>query len=61
MNGDDVVETWAVINKVSTLADGGLRVVLDLPEQAVDEAARLMELKRKGVVVKVEISEVVVQ
>jgi len=36
----------AVVYKVQTLIDGGLRVTLDLPETAITEAAWLMECKR---------------
>jgi hypothetical protein len=39
----------AQIIKVQTLADGGLRVTLDLPETVILEAAKLMECKRQGV------------
>lgn len=50
------VEFEAIVNQVRTLADNGLRVILDLPEQAVAEAAQLMELKRNEVVLKVVIT-----
>lgn len=36
----------AVVNKVQTLVDGGLRVSFDLPETAIAAAAWLMECKR---------------
>ena len=39
----------AQVVKVQTLADGGLRVTLDLPETAIFAAAQLMECKRIGV------------
>ena len=39
----------AQIVKVQTLADGGLRVTLDLPETAILAAAHLMECKRQGI------------
>lgn len=45
----------AIVARVQTLADNGLRVTLDLPEQAVVEAAQLMELKRIGAVLKVTV------
>jgi hypothetical protein len=47
----------ASVAKVTTLADGGLRVSLDLPEIAVEIAAWLMEAKRVGRTVKVEIPQ----
>lgn len=36
----------AVIHKVQSLADGGIRVAFDLPETAITEAALLMECQR---------------
>lgn len=36
----------AVVAQVRTLADGGIRVQLDLPESAIDAAAWLMQAKR---------------
>ena len=36
----------AVVYKVQTLIDGGIRVTLDLPENAIPQAAMLMECKR---------------
>lgn len=38
----------AQVVKVQTLADGGLRLTLDLPETAILAAAHLMECKRVG-------------
>lgn len=46
----------AIVNKVQTLADNGLRVYLDLPEQAICEVAELMLYKRDGVVVDVAVT-----
>ena len=36
------------VARVATLADGGIRVTLDLPEDAIYTAAWLMECKRTG-------------
>ncbi len=44
----------AVVQKVQTLADGGLRVTLDLPESAIMQAAELMVCKREAVVLEIE-------
>ncbi len=49
----DTVTFLAEIVRVQTLADHGLRLTLDLPEDEVLAAAKLMEFKRLGVVVKV--------
>ena len=43
---EDEVSVVGAIAKVSTLADGGIRVTVDLPEDAVDVAAWLMEVRR---------------
>lgn len=43
----------AVVARVQTLADGGIRVTLDLPESAVMQAAQMMECKRFGAVLEV--------
>jgi hypothetical protein len=48
------VKFWAIVAKVQTMADGGLRVYLDLPEDAVEQVAVLMQYKRMGVVADVE-------
>ena len=45
----------AIVYKVQTLVDNGLRVTLDLPEQAIEEAAVLMALKREGIVIRVTV------
>jgi positive regulator of sigma E activity len=52
---DDEITFQAIVARVQTMADNGLRVTLDLPEQAVLEAAQLMELKRLGVVLDVTV------
>jgi len=48
----------AAVNKVQTLADGGLRVTFDLPEDAIGEVAYLMQYKCEGVAVRVECTPV---
>ena len=49
----DPITFPAVVNKVSTLSDGGLRVTFDLPEDAILAAAELMACKREEVVLRV--------
>ena len=46
----DSVTFMAQVARVQTLADGGIRVTLDLPESAIEQAACLMAFKRFGVV-----------
>jgi hypothetical protein len=43
------IEFDASVNQVRTLVDGGIRLVLDLPEDAVPQAAMLMECKRQAI------------
>ena len=47
----------ATVYKVATLVDNGIRVSLDLPEQAIAEAAMLMAFKREGVAIKVTVKQ----
>jgi len=46
-------EFVAAVQKVQTLADGGIRLTLDLPETAVVQMAELAAYKVHGVPVKV--------
>ena len=50
----DSIRFIAQVAKVQTLADGGLRITLDLPESAIMQAAELMVFKREYVPVQVE-------
>jgi hypothetical protein len=45
---DAVIKFQAQVIKVQTLADGALRITLDLPEDLINIAALLMESKRQG-------------
>jgi len=51
----DALVFQAIVARVQTMADNGLRVTLDLPEGAVVQAAQLMELKRIGSVLRVTV------
>jgi len=44
----------AVVYKVQTLVDGGVRVTLDLPETAIAQMAQLAECQRMAEVLHVE-------
>lgn len=55
MSKPDDLRFDAIVARVQTLADNGIRVTLDLPEQAVVEAAQLMELKRIGAALRVTV------
>lgn len=39
----------AAVFKVQNLIDGGIRVTLDLPEDAIPQAAMLLETRREGI------------
>ena len=48
------IKFQAEVIRVQTMADGALRVVLDMSEDNVMQAAQLMECKRWGAVLNVE-------
>ena len=50
----ETIAFHATVYKVQTLADGGVRVYLDLPETAIMQMAQLAECQRFGVVLDVE-------
>ncbi len=45
----------AIVEKVQTLVDGGIRITLDLPEDAIAQAAALMACKADGIPLRVEV------
>ena len=51
-----MTQFWAIIGKVQTMADGGIRVYLDLPETALVEMAELAAYQINAVVVDVVIT-----
>ena len=53
---NDTLQFDAEVIKVQTMADNGIRLTLDLPEQAITEAAVLMALKRQGVALRVTVA-----
>ncbi len=50
-----VIAFPATVEKVQTLVDGGIRITLDLPEDAIAQAAALMACKREGIPLRVEV------
>jgi hypothetical protein len=46
---DSVIRFTAEVYKVQTLVDNGVRVTLDLPEDAIPQMAMLAECKREGI------------
>jgi len=49
----NVIRFTAEVAKVSTLADGGIRLVLDLPESAIDTAKKMMEVRQAGAILEI--------
>ena len=56
--GDGVIVFDATVYKVQTLVDMGLRITLDLPESAVTQAAQMMEIRRLGIPLRVDVHPV---
>lgn len=55
MGDDATISFEAIVAQVRTTADGGLRIVLDLPEGCILEGAWLMQIKQDQGTVKVQI------
>lgn len=51
----EAIEFDAIVYKVQTLVDMGLRVTLDLPETALIAAAQLMACKREQLVLHISV------
>jgi hypothetical protein len=52
---DGLIKFDADIAEVKTMADGGIRIVLDLSEDETETARQLMDCKRQDVILKVVI------
>ena len=46
---EPVIKFEAIVYKVQTLSDGGIRLTLDMPETAIPQMAMLAETKRDGI------------
>ena len=46
---ETVIKFDAIVYKVQTLSDGGIRLTLDMPETSIPQMAMLAETKREGV------------
>lgn len=44
---------WAIVYKVQTMVDGGIRLTLDLPESAIMQMAQLAEVQRAKAVLDI--------
>lgn len=58
---DGLIKFTAQVSRVTTLADGGLRIVLDLPEMAIRQASELMQARQAGAILEVVAVPVYVQ
>lgn len=56
MADDRHIKATVEVARIQTLADGGLRWTFDAPETAVMQSAELMECKRLGAVVDVDMT-----
>jgi hypothetical protein len=54
----EAVEFEGAIWKVTTLADGGIRITIDLAENNVMQAAELMEIRRQGFAVRARLEPI---
>jgi len=50
---DEAIRFSAQVSKVTTLADGGIRITLDLPETAIETATKMMQVRQGGGVLEV--------
>lgn len=53
MNEQDVIRFKAQVSKVTTMADGGLRVVLDMAETEIEVAKKMMQVKQAGAILEI--------
>ena len=53
--GKNAINVHAIVYGVRTLVDHGIRVTFDLPETAIAQAAMLMECKRQGIPLEIDI------
>jgi hypothetical protein len=50
---DEAIRFQAQVAKVTTLADGGIRLVLDLAETDIEVAKQMMEARQRGAILEV--------
>ena len=50
---DEVIRFSAQVSKVTTLADGGLRIVFDLAETEIEVAKQMMQVKQAGAILEI--------
>jgi hypothetical protein len=52
---NDRITFVASVAQIKTMVDGGIRITLDLPEDAINQAAAVMEAKRLMIPLEVTI------
>lgn len=52
-DNDNLIKFNAQVAKVQTLADGGIRIILDLPETAIDTATKMMQVRQMGALLEI--------
>jgi hypothetical protein len=50
---EEAIRFVAQVAKVTTLADGGIRLVLDLAESEIEVAKQMMDVRRRGALLEV--------
>ena len=53
MEEKNLIKFKAQVSKVQTLADGGIRVTLDLSETDIKQAGELMRVKQAGAILEI--------
>ena len=53
MTEQNIIKFKAQVSKVTTMADGGLRVVLDMAETEIEVAKQMMQVKQAGAILEV--------
>jgi hypothetical protein len=53
MDNENIIRFTAQVARVQTMADGGLRVVLDFSEVDIKQAGELMQAKKNGAVLEI--------
>lgn len=53
MMSNTPIRFTAQVVRVQTMADGGLRLILDLPETAIETATAMMQVKQAGAILEV--------
>lgn len=52
----NTIAFYCTVARVKTMADGGVRIELDLPEGNIIQAAALMQCQQDGIVLDVELT-----